>query len=118
MKTNTWLTACLIIFLFVTGCRKEDNPYAPSGPDMATLKKQYNLAVIDAKTTEPYEIYRNLIAVVYYGDSMAGQGNLVWSADSAGKMRLLVVFWMNQSSTHYWPVGTTFRTCNNQAYMS
>ncbi|MFH1159394.1 MAG: hypothetical protein V1733_00395 [bacterium] len=118
MKTKTWFTACLIICLFFSACRKEDNPYAPGGPDLATLKKQYNLAVLDAKTAEPYEIYRNLIAVIFYGDSMAGQGNLVWSADSSGKMRLLVVSWMKQSLTQYWPVGKTFRTSNNQAYMS
>lgn len=118
IESKAWISACVIIFLFFTACQKEDTPYVPGGPDMATLKMQYKLAVIDARTAEPYEIYRNLTAAVYYGDSMAGQGNLVWSADSAGKMRLLVVSWMKQSSTQYWPVGKKFRTSNNQAYMS
>jgi len=85
---------------------------------MTTLKKQYKLAVIDAKTVEPYEIYRNLVAVVYYADSMAGQGNLVWSTDSTGKQRVLVISWMKQSTTQYWPVGKTFKTSNNQAFIS
>jgi hypothetical protein len=99
----------------ITGCSKKDDLVVP---DMATLKNQYNLAVIDAKTAEPYEIYRNLVAVNYYGDSTAGTGNLTWSGDSTGKMRLLVVSWMKQGSTQYWPVGKPFKTSNNQAYMS
>lgn len=76
---------------------------------MQALKKQYNLAVLDAKVAEPWEIYRSLIAVVNYGDSMAGQGNLVWSLDSLGKIRVLVVSWMKGTNTQYWPVGTTFK---------
>ncbi len=119
MKTLHLLIFLLFLSAWIlTGCRKNVPNYGPSGPDMATLKKQYKLSVIDAKTAEPYEIYRNLIAVNYYGDSMAGQGNLSWSSDSTGKMRLLVVSWMKQSSTQYWPVGKTFKTNSNQAYMS
>lgn len=102
----------------VAGCSKDEMVYEPAGQDMKALRHSYNLAVIDAKTVEPYEIYRNLVAVKYYGDSTAGEGNLTWTADSAGKMRLLVVSWMSKSSTQYWPVGTTFKTSNNQAYMS
>ncbi len=102
----------------LAGCSKSETEYLPAGPDMAGLKHQYNLAVIDAKTVEPYEIFRSLVAVNYFGDSTAGEGNLSWSADSAGKMRLLVVSWMSKKSTQYWPAGKTFKTSNNQAYMS
>ena len=109
----------LLSLMLVAACKKEDEPiYTPSGPDMHTLKKQYNLAVLDAKVAEPFEIFRSLTAVINYGDSAAGQGNLVWSADSAGRWRVLVISWMKQSSTTYWPVGQTFKTSNNQAYMS
>jgi hypothetical protein len=118
MKTTNWVYCTLLILVFVAGCRKEETPYSPAGPDMATLKHRYNVAVIDAKIAEPYEIYRSLVAVEYYGDSMAGEGNLAWSADSSGNMRLLVVSWMKQSSTQYWPVGKAFRTSNNPSYMS
>ncbi len=102
----------------LAGCMKTKTVYKPVGPDMATLKKNYKLAVVDAKTAEPYEIYRNLVAVNYYGDSTAGQGNLTWSSDSTGKMRVLVVSWMKQSSIQFWPIGRAFKTSNNQAYMS
>ena len=105
-------------FTILASCSKNETIYEPAGPGMATLKKQYKLAVIDAKTAEPYEIYRSLVAIKYYGDSSAGQGNLSWSADSAGNMRVLVISWMKKSSTQYWPAGKTFRTNNNQAYMS
>jgi hypothetical protein len=104
--------------IILAGCTKNETKYEPAGPDMASLKKQYKLAVIDAKTAEPYEIYRNLVAINYYGDSMAGEGNLSWSSDSTGEMRVLVVSWMKQSNTQYWPAGKTFKTSNNQAYMS
>ena len=119
MRTFTRLLFLLVLSVsLLQGCTKDETIYTPSGQDMASLKKQYKLAVIDAKTAEPYEIYRNLIAVAYYGDSTAGEGNLYWSVDSAGRMRVLVVSWMKQSSTQYWPVGKTFKTSNNQAYMS
>ncbi len=109
---------CLSL-LMATGCSKQkEGEYTPAGPDMNSLKKQYKMAVLDAKVVEPWEIYRSLIAVIYYADSMAGQGNLAWSEDSLGRPRLLVVSWMSQSSTQYWPLGKTFRTSNNQAYMS
>ena len=109
----------LFTLLAVSACQKTENTvYTPAGPDMAALKKQYNLAVLDAKVAEPWEIYRSLVAVEYYADSMAGQGNLVWSTDPLGRHRLLVVSWMKQSSTQFWPVGQTFKTSNNQAYMS
>jgi len=120
MKKYEKVSACvLMLSLLVSACTKTDyTPYTPAGPDMAALKKQYNLAVLDAKVAEPWEIYRSLIAVINYGDSSAGQGNLVWSADSLGRMRILAVSWMKQSTTQYWPVGTTFKTNNKQAYMS
>ncbi len=109
----------LISLVLVSACTKEDETnYTPSGPDMGTLKKQYKMAVLDAKVAEPTEIFRSLAAVVNYGDSAAGQGNLVWSTDSAGNWRVLVTSWMKQSSTQYWPLGKTFKTSNNQAYMS
>jgi len=117
-KTKHNFLVLLLIVLILGGCSKSETEYEPAGPDMGSLKHRYNLAVIDAKTVEPYEIYRNLVAVSYYGDSMAGLGNLSWTADSAGKMRLLVVSWMKKSSTQYWPVGKTFKTSNNQAYVS
>lgn len=119
MKTgwSYFLVFSLAIWV-LAGCHKSDMVYEPSGPDMALLKHQYNLAVIDAKTVEPYEIFRSLVAVNYFGDSTAGLGNLTWSADSTGRMRLLVVSWMKKSSTQYWPVGKTIKTSNNQAYMS
>ncbi len=109
----------LLLTSLFSACKKDDEIiYIPSGPDMQTLRKQYNMAVLDAKVAEPFEIYRSLIAVVNYGDSTAGQGNLVWSTDSLGKLRVLVISWMKQSSTQYWPVGQTFKTSNNQAHMS
>jgi hypothetical protein len=119
MKTWKSLFVVMLLAAFILqGCSKNETMYVPAESGMASLTKQYKLAVIDAKTAEPYEIWRSLIAVKYYGDSMAGQGNLAWSADSNGKMRVLVVSWMKQSSTQYWPVGKTFKTSNNQAYMS
>ena len=118
-KFNHFSVILLIFFLLVSGCKKEEEiVYTPSGSDMQALKKQYNLAVLDAKVAEPWEIYRSLISVVNYGDSMAGQGNLVWSLDSLGKIRVLVVSWMKGTTTQYLPVGTTFKTNSNQAYMS
>ncbi len=117
-KINLFVYLFFFSVLLFSGCSKEKTSYLPVGADMASLKKQYKLAVIDAKTVEPYEIYRNLVAVTYYGDSTAGPGNLYWSPDSAGNIRLLVVSWMKQSSTQYWPLGQTFKTNNNQAYMS
>ncbi|MCK9422112.1 MAG: hypothetical protein M0Q38_05905 [Bacteroidales bacterium] len=113
-----------LIFLLIfsagifSGCKKTSTVYCQVGTDITSLKKQYKLAVIDAKTAEPYEIYRSLVAVKYYGDSMAGEGNLTWSTDSTGRMRVLVVSWMKQNTTQYWPVGKTFKTSNNLAYMS
>ena len=113
-----------LLFVFVVpgmlflGCSKKEAIYEPSGPDMVTLSHQYKMAVMDAKTAEPWEISRSLVSITYYGDSIAGQGNLSWSADSAGNMRLLVVSWMSQSSTKYWPVGNPFKTSNNQAHMA
>jgi hypothetical protein len=107
------------LLILVAGCRKSgDTPYTPVGPDMAALKKQYKLAVIDTRSVEPWEICRTLVVAVYYADSLAGDGNLLWSEDEQGRMRLLVVSWMKQSTTQYWPVGETFKTSNNTAYMS
>ena len=103
-KVNRLLVVLVVSMMLLAGCGKKETTYEPSGPNMATLKHQYKLAVIDAKTAEPWEIYRSLVAINYYGDSAAGQGNLTWSADSAGKMRLLVVSWMSKSSVQYWPV--------------
>lgn len=109
----------LISAVVVSSCKKaDDTTYTPSGPDMASLKKQYRLAVLDAKYAEPWEIWRSLVAVEYFGDSTAGDGNLSWSPDSAGRPRLLVVSWMSQSSTAYWPVGKTFKTSSNTKYYS
>ncbi|MEI6456105.1 MAG: hypothetical protein WCO93_07435 [bacterium] len=119
MKRSGNFLLISLTLLLLMGCSKnKEAEYAPAGLDMKTLKKQYNLAVMDAKETEPWEIYRSLIAVIYYADSTAGQGNLAWSADSLGRQRLLVVSWMSQSSTQYWPLGKTFRTGNSQAHMS
>jgi hypothetical protein len=120
MKKNYTYYAIFLCMLFlIPACKKtEDVSYSPTGPDMTALKKQYNLAVIDTKYAEPWEIYRSLVAVRYYADSTAGEGNLLWSPDSTGKQRLLVVSWMKQSSTQYWPVGKTIKTSNVQAYMS
>lgn len=117
-RINQLLLLLFFSALILQGCKKNAPDYEPVGSDLASLKKQYKLAVIDAKTVEPYEIYRSLVAVNYYGDSMAGQGNLYWSSDSTGRMRVLVVSWMKQSSTQYWPAGKTFKTNSNQAYMS
>jgi hypothetical protein len=110
--------AFALLVMVSAGCSKTEVTYEPAGPDMAALKKQYKLAVVDARQAEPWEIYRSLVAILNYGDSMAGQGNLIWSSDSAGNRRLLVVSWMKQSSTQYWPVGKTFKTSSNTAYMS
>jgi len=120
MKKFTHFSIILLIsFLLVSACKKEEkSTNTSSGTDMQTLKKQYTLAVLDARDAEPWEICRNLIAVINYGDSMAGQGNLVWSSDSLGKMRVLVVSWMKGTTTQFWPVGKTFKTNSNQAYMS
>ena len=107
-----------IIAMLVAGCRKEETVYTPTGPDISSLTRQYKLAVMDAKVAEPWEICRDLVAVNYYGDSAAGAGNLTWSTDSTGKMRLLVTSWMSQSSTKYWPVGQTFKTSSSQAHLS
>jgi len=113
---------CLLLIIplvIITACRKSEyTPYTPVTYNMTALKHQYNLAVIDTKTTEPWEIYRSLVSINYYADSLAGQGNLVWSIDSIGKPRLLVVSWMKQSSTVYWPVGKTLKTSNVVAYRS
>lgn len=111
----------LLVFLaaiILQACTKDDITYVPSGNSQASLKHRYNLAVIDAKTVQPYEIFHSLVPVVNYGDSMAGQGNLVWSTDSAGRQRVLVISWMKQGSLQYWPEGKTFKTSNVQAYMS
>lgn len=119
MKTfSRLLYVLLVLMISLTGCKKNETTVTPFGPDMATLKHQYKLAVMDAKNAEPWEIYKSLVAVIYYGDSMGGQGNLTWSADSAGNQRLLVVSWMKQNTTQYWPVGQTFKTSSNTAYMS
>jgi len=119
MSRLKFLFACVIVATMILhGCKKQDVTYVPAGPDMAALKSSYNKAVIDASVAEPYEIYRSLVAVIFYGDSMAGQGNLIWSADSTGKERLLVISWMKQSNLQYWPEGKTFKTSNNQAYLS
>jgi hypothetical protein len=115
---NRLLLVVAVATMFVAGCTKTETIYETPGQNMATLTHQYKLAVMDAKVAEPWEIYRSLVAINYFGDSSAGQGNLIWSADSAGRMRLLVVSWMKQSSTQFWPVGQTFKTSNNQAYMS
>ena len=109
-KFNHFSIILLISFLLVSACKKEEViTSTPSGSDMPSLKKQYSLAVLDVRDAEPWEIYRSLIAVVNYGDSMAGQGNLVWSLDSLGKIRVLVVSWIKGTNTQYWPVGTTFK---------
>ncbi|MCX6266536.1 MAG: hypothetical protein NTW16_04165 [Bacteroidetes bacterium] len=63
--------------------------------------------MMDAKVAKPFEIFRSLTAIVNY-----------WSTDSMGRWRVLVISWMKQSSTQFWPVGQTFSTSNNQAYMS
>jgi hypothetical protein len=119
MKTFPRLLLIFVASLALfPGCSKDEATVEPSGPDMATLKHNYKLAVMDAKTAQPWEIFRSLVGITYYGDSIAGPGNLSWSADSAGNMRLLVVSWMKQSSTQFWPLGQTFKTSNNQAYMS
>jgi hypothetical protein len=120
MKTLNRCTIMVILSLMlISACQKENETvYTPTGSDMPSLHKQYNLAVMDAKVAEPFEIFRSLTAVVNYSDSAAGQGNLEWSTDSLGRWRVLVISWMKQSSTQFWPVGQTFRTSNNQAYMS
>lgn len=108
----------MLAVVFLQGCKKDETVYEPAGNNMASLKHRYNLAVIDAKTVQPYEIFHSLVPVVNYGDSMAGQGNLVWSTDSAGRQRVLVISWMRQGNLQYWPEGKTFKTSNVQAYMS
>ncbi|HPT09652.1 MAG TPA: hypothetical protein PL087_04505 [Bacteroidales bacterium] len=116
-----WLYSALMVLMATVlseGCKKEETVDNPPANDPVTLKHQYNLAVIDTKTVQPYEIYRSLVPVVNYGDSMAGEGNLVWSADSTGRPRVLVISWMRQSNLQYWPEGKTFKTSNVQAYMS
>ncbi len=119
MKAIRFFTGALIILILViSGCKKDDADYVPQGLDMTALKTMYNKAVIDAATAEPYEIYRSLVAIIHYGDSMAGQGNLIWSTDSTGRIRVLVTSWMKQSSLQYWPEGKTFTTSSNQAFMS
>ena len=119
MKTVSRLLFVFVVsMMLLAGCSKKETNYELSGSNMATLTHQYKLAVMDAKTAEPWEIYRSLVAVNYYGDSLAGQGNLTWVADSAGRMRLLVVSWMSKSSVQYWPVGKTFKTSNSQAHMA
>ncbi len=118
-KLNLFSATLIISILFVSACKKtEYTPYTPAGTDTAALMKRYKLAVMDAKYAEPWEISRNLIAVVYYADSSAGQGNMVWSKDSLGRPRVLVVSWMKQTSTQFWPVGKTIKTSNNPAYNS
>ncbi|MCX6303577.1 MAG: hypothetical protein NT040_01285 [Bacteroidetes bacterium] len=119
MKTvNRLVVVFVVSVMLFAGCSKEVTKYIPSGPDMTSLAHQYKLAVMDAKAAEPWEIYRSLVAVTYYGDSSAGDGNLTWSADSAGRMRLLVVSWMTKSSTQYWPVGQPFKTSSSQSHMA
>ena len=119
MKIFNILVFGLLLFaLPQQGCKKSDPQPADPAAGMVALKHSYNMAVIDASVTEPYEIYRSLVAIVNYGDSLAGQGNLQWSADSAGKWRVLVVSWMKQNTLQYWPVGKTIKTANNQAYLS
>ena len=119
MKTRIILLSLFAGFGLLQSCTKNEAvSYTPAGPDMKSLKHQYNLAVIDAKTAEPWEIYRSLIAVTYYGDSTAGEGNLIWSKDSVGNERVLVISWMSQSTLQYWPVGKPFRTNKNPAYLS
>jgi hypothetical protein len=111
----------LLVFLaaiILQACTKDEITYVPSGNSHVSLKHRYNLAVIDAITVQPYEIFHSLVPVVNYGDSMAGQGNLAWSADSTGRQRVLVISWMKQSSLQYWPEGKTIKTSNVQAYMS
>ena len=120
MKTKLHFALGLVLFaVLFDGCRKNDaadyNPVI--NPDMAALKKQYFKAVIDASVVEPFEIYRSLIAVINYGDSSAGPGNLTWSLDSAGRYRVLVSSWMKQGNLKYWPMGKPFKLSNNQAYM-
>lgn len=119
MKIRSSLFFLLAGLMLAQSCSKKDEvTYSPSVPAMATLKHQYNLAVIDTKTAEPWEIYRSLIAVTNYGDSTAGEGNLIWSKDSLGNERVLVISWMSQSSLQYWPLGKAFRTSKNPAYLS
>ncbi len=108
------LAASLVLF---QACSKQ-TIYKPAAPDMAALVHRYKLAVMDAKIAEPWEIDRNLVAIHYYGDSMAGQGNLRWSADSAGRMRLLAVSWMSKGSLQYWPAGKTFKTSSSMAHLA
>jgi hypothetical protein len=60
--------------------------------DELSIDERYDLAVEDAKHAEPYEISRDLIAIEYYGDSLAGEGNLRWKLIN-GKQHLLVVTW-------------------------
>jgi len=117
---KTMHVAFLVILpaILLYGCTKENTIYEPAGDSLASLKHRYNLAVMDAKTAQPYEICHTLVPVINYGDSMAGEGNLVWSTDSADRQRILVISWMKQSSLQYWPEGKTIKTSNVQAYMS
>jgi hypothetical protein len=119
MRKISLFLSVLLTASFLSSCKKDTpSPYVPVVPEMSVLKKQYKLAVMDAKYAEPWEIWRSLIAVEYYGDSTAGEGNLVWSRDSLGRERLLVVSWMKQSSLKFWPMGKPFKTSNNPAYDS
>lgn len=119
MKTMTLFKGLILGLIILQSCSKDNVvPYNPVPSDMTSLKHRYNLAVIDAKTAEPWEIYRSLIGVIYYADSTAGEANLVWSKDQSGNPRLLVTSWMSQSSTQYWPVNQTFTTSKNPAYVS
>lgn len=119
MKKVLFCGYLIVSCLLIIGCSKDNlNIHEAGLPGLATLKIQYNRAVIDASKPEPWEICSHLVSVVYYGDSMAGPGNLIWSPDSTGKMRVLVASWMSQKNLQYWPEGKRFKTSNNQAFMS
>lgn len=95
------LTIILVTFLFLaSSCSKDDSSTNTNiDNDESLLLEQYQRAIKDAELAEPYEICRNLTAILDYSDSLAGNGNLKWKGTKDNR-RILVVTFTKYASTY------------------
>lgn len=69
-----------------------DSSINSDNTDETALMELYRKAVKDAESAEPFEICRNLTAIVDFGDSIAGNGNLIWKGTKGNRKVLAVTF--------------------------
>jgi hypothetical protein len=88
--------------LLLVSCAKDNNVIVNNEDNKEqTLDELYTAAVEDAKYAEPYEISYNLIPVVYYGNSTAGEGNLEWMEYNGERFVLVSTFISEKYKTVY-----------------